>query len=262
MEIVSNQYKVYKKVVFGDTFIEHHYTPCEESFIGRWKKVGQNVSENCELTCSFCKEDLLSRRKPENRLVLPPDATCQGLRSYQVQGFTNPSDFWEWEFGRCKNPDNCWGKNVRIFEVRRKKSNMQFMFSQYEYSGKKEHVIDRMYANLEKEAKSLVYSGVALKASHSTFFWPDLIPRVDKPSRFVLVEMESRNLLPENIKATPLCEWPLYYRRPSFKFPMNCEFRFFDEPKNNDGSRMPLPSGSRQLEDNYKEIARTLLGKA
>ena len=191
---MQDRYKIIKQVVQGEYYQEHRFKSFPETFVGRWKKVGVQVSPRCEkmLTCDYCFEDYekrVSYRTTENKYV----------RTYRVEGVTTPEEVYRWEFGRCENPNFCWGTKTRIWDVRRAKNSSRHYFGHTLVVNNAEQRQDTSYANFVRspDKNNLTYTAITCKASQSKEFWPDLLPVVENPRRQIHITMVSRGVVPE-----------------------------------------------------------------
>lgn len=50
------------------------------------------------------------------------------IRSYQVRGYTNVEDKWNWEKFVCQNSSSCWGSNSRFLEIQHNDHRWMFLF--------------------------------------------------------------------------------------------------------------------------------------
>ena len=125
-QVQHDRFKVVKQVVQGKYYQEHQHTNFQETFVGKWKKVGVQISARCEkmLTCEACAKDYENRMEHRTR-------SLKDIRSYRVVGVTEPDDLYRWEFGRCTNTQACWGPNIRIWDVRRSKNSGRHYFAHH-----------------------------------------------------------------------------------------------------------------------------------
>ena len=217
-----------KLVRKGLYFWEHVFQKKDETWIGKWVKAG-SLADSSEaakimLNCESCNAD---RRK---RLKMVGDRAP--LRSYQVDGMTNPEDLWPWEFGQCSNKD-CWGAYTRSWEVWRKSGTNRYFLRHSKsklMSKNPPEKVNTMYINLEPGSRN-VYSGMATPVGQFPIFWPMFRDGDIKQKRHVYVEVESKKKLPENLLGVARSEWPPYYREnPAYIYPNRMSFQIFEEP--------------------------------
>ena len=251
-QVQHDRFKVVKQVVQGKYYQEHQHTNFPETFVGRWKKVGVQISARCEkmLTCEACAKDYENRMEHRTR-------SLKDIRSYRVVGVTEPDDLYRWEFGRCTNTQACWGPNIRIWDVRRSKNSGRHYFAHHMVINNIEQTQDKMYANFVRSARNqnLSYTAIACKASQTKEFWPDLLPIVERPRRQIHISMESRGVVPENVLPDISNN-----RNEMWRYPNKVTFRYFDEvPGENLQAFKDEPKTIHSMEKFLPEIARTVV---
>jgi hypothetical protein len=246
--------KITKIVRVGKYFQEHIFMPKSETWIGSWRKCGQerHLSESAKevFDCSSCEED----KKKRWSFGTP----TQKLRSYQVENFTKSSEFWPWEFGLCGNK-KCWGPYDRTLKIQRHKNNPRFyQFSNYKQVKTSKNAperIDQLYVTMEQQ-KGVIYSGIARPVGFCSFFWPLFKDEHVLKKRHIHVEFLSKQMLPENLIDVDRAQWPPFYKHNNdFKYPNQIQFRIFEEGPSEPG--VGLPDSIFKLENSgWPEVGR------
>ena len=139
---VKHRYKVEKKVLVGQDMILHYHKPFALNLTGRWIKTGVTIFDKNEEIVSklLCKECVEDARKRKTNFVeqFGQDGNSSRVsdHSYQVEGFTESFNMFDWGIGKCSSSDRhaCWSRNEMLFDVMRK----------HEYTEKGKHERTKM----------------------------------------------------------------------------------------------------------------------
>ena len=164
------------------------------------------------------------------------------MRSYQVRGHTNELDKWDWEYHRCENPRSCWGPQTRLLEIQRHCSTKIWMFNFFNlvsnHNGSSVNSIkpvEKLYFRTSRDPRDsrLEENGFKSRGTQLNLFLQN--DKNDKSMKFIHIQMNSKECLPEEFRNQPLDTLPPYYLAPRYKCPNSAQFNIYEGPSHYDG---------------------------
>lgn len=251
MELNKKKYRITQKVTIGPKYTEHSYRAYSSNFIGKWQRYGGMIDANISsdpILCEYCVLDYYQRHKTRQSSQLPES-------SYQVAGYTYPTDKWDWSLNICRNKQNCWGKSERLFQMKRKRDKYQMTHIKV-LPGMNEQINDRQYFELTRISHyPNRYTGTINRIGSPSFFWPDLFKGQPEHDSYIFhVDNQTNYPLPEHIKGKPFSTLPKVYQKPEYKYVNSFTFNIFRK-----NEHFPWPTKLYESRTNHHPVAITTL---
>lgn len=263
---VVKLFDVQRDVVWGEYNVEFRYPNKGNFLLGRWSKYSSsafNVPSYMEnFNCSSCVDDTEQRIRNWMQVEIPHKTPFKSSgRTYRVLGITKKSDYYEWPYGRCTNPE-CWGPDAEYtFDVWRRQlpkdpSLTKYKFSTRKYFNGQEMFADHIFINMRRsEDEWTKYFGIGMKSNIRQFFWPGFMSGVH-PSKLLYIYCELNSSLPVPVwmKKKPIQSWGYNYER-SYIYPTRADiFMYEADPGWSWASKDDLDDFHKPLNRTYLDI--------